>query len=335
MSQQLRSTHVRSLSVVAAAIIVVAVCTSMASAVLLVHDPFGIAGGPGEYLAGNDSTDTNVLGGQNPVASPTPFYAGGWIQSGGDAQAVRQPGTFEGISVMNYPRFPRSGGLVTDSVQFDCCSFGRNGREIAGGLGGGRSPRTIYQSFLVDFGNQGTDDPTQFGKRSVEWWNGYDGDSPDGELAVDLFVNSFNGTTDFTLAVTTPSGVNTALLNGGGLTLANMSGVHLVVMKFEFDPAASDVVSVFLDPTDSIESNYTPAAVVSAPNSDLFISHHGATANFTFSGGGHHPARFDEVRWGDTFADVTPFVPEPGSMTLLGLCIAGLLLGRRRFKSGR
>jgi hypothetical protein len=69
--------------------------------------------------------------------------------------------------------------------------------------------------------------------------------------------------------------------------------------------------------------------------SDLFITHHGATTNFTFSGGGHNPARFDEIRWGDTFADVTPFVPEPGTMTLLGLCIAGLLLGYRPFTSKR
>ena len=62
----------------------------------------------------------------------------------------------------------------------------------------GVAEHTIYQSFLVDFGNQGTDDPTQFGKRGVEWWNGGVGDS---FLAVDLFVNHFSGVTDLTLQV--------------------------------------------------------------------------------------------------------------------------------------
>jgi len=43
----------------------------------------------------------------------------------------------------------------------------------------------------------------------------------------------------------------------------------------------------------------------------------------TSPAGGHLPGSFDEVRWRDTFADVTPFltpVPEPG---LLGLLIVG------------
>lgn len=296
-----------------------------ATAALFAYDPFSVDGGPSSYLLGDDSTGVNVLGGQSPAIQPNPgFYSSAWIQSGGDAQAV-----FAGS--LHYPLFPFAGGRVKDSVQFECCSFGRSGREISGGLGEGRFPRTIYQSFLVDFGNQGTDDPTQFGKRGVEWWNGGIGDS---FKAVDLFVNHFNGTNEFTLEVTTPSGSQSALLNGGGLNLENMSGTHLVVMKFDFDPTLADVVSMYLDPTDSIESNWTPAAVVSAPNSDLIITHHGGLANFTFSGGGHNPGSFDEVRWGETFADVTPFVPEPGTWAL-GLAALVFAPGRSSGRSRR
>ena len=299
-----------------------------ARAALIVYDPFNVGNGPGDYLAGDDSAGINVLGGQNPVTSPTAFYAGGWIQSGGDAQAVKDIGS------LAYPLFPQSGGQVGDAVQFSCCSFGRDGREIAGGLGSERDPRTIYQSFLIDFGSQGTDDPTQFGKRAYEMWNGGVGDS---FLAVDLFVNHFAGVNELTLSMTTPTDTHSTLV-GGGLTLEELEGVHLVVLKFAFDPVLADMVSLYLDPTDSIESNYTPAATLSAPASDLVITHHGAISNFTFSGGGHVPWAFDELRWGDTFADVTPHgpaaaaaVPEPGALALalLGLGATALRVRRR------
>jgi hypothetical protein len=297
---------------------------------LLAYDSFTIGAGPADYVAGDEGTGTDVLGGQNPATGPTPFYTGPWIQSGGDSQAVKDIGS------LSYPLFPQAGGQVQETVQFDCCSFGRSGREIAGGLGDGFA-QTIYQSFLIDFGSQGTDEPTQFGKRGYEMWNGGVGDA---FLAVDLSLNSFSGINDLTLAVTTVSGTLSIAVSGGGLDLDALAGVHLVVLKFEFDPVAADVVSLFLDPTDSIESNYIPAASIAVATSDLFITHHGAYTGFTFSGAGHVPGAFDEVRWGDTFADVTPFlavtaVPEPAALPLFAAGLLGMILMGSRSRQRR
>lgn len=292
-----------------------------ANAASLSYDGFEI--GPGFYLAGDDSTGVNVLAGQNPA---NPFYAGGWIQSGGDAQAVFDVGS------LSYSTLPTSGGLVTDSLQFSCCSFGRDGRQLSTTLGTNPAAETIYQSFLIDFGTQGTDDPTQFGLRGYEMWNGGVGDS---FKALDVFVNHFAGVNQLTLRIITPSGTDQELVSGGGLTLDALAGVHLMVLRFDFDPLLPDTVSLYLDPMDSTEANWIPAAVVLAANSDLVISHHGTISNFTFSGAGHIPGRFDEVRWGTTFADVTPFedlrpVPEPATLGLMGLGLLGARFARRR-----
>jgi hypothetical protein len=307
---------------VGAAALIASPLVAPARAALILYDPFTTGAGPTDYLAGEDSTGTNVLGGQNPASAPTAFYSGGWIQSGGDAQAVKDIGS------LAYPLFPQSGGQVTDALQFSCCSFGRSGRPIAGGLGVDRDPRTIYQSFLIDFGSQGTDDPSQFGFRGYEMWNGDVGDT---FRTVSLFVNHFSGVNELTLSLATASGTQSALV-GSGFTLDELAGVHLMVLRFQFDPVLADVVSLYLDPTDSVESNYIPAATVFAPSSDLFITHHGAISNFTFSGSGHVPGAFDELRWGDTFADVTPFlapVSAPPTLGLFVLSLVGTLLARR------
>ena len=140
---------------------------------LLAYEPFqyGDVAIPsaGQYAVGNEDAGTNLLGGQDPVIGPTAFYTGPWIQTGGDSQVVK---AVPSIVLSKFSRW--HWWYSKETVQLDCCTFGRTGREIAGGLGGGRDAKTYYESFLINFGAQGTDDPTQFGKRGHELWNGYD-----------------------------------------------------------------------------------------------------------------------------------------------------------------
>ncbi|HEU4428684.1 MAG TPA: hypothetical protein VFT98_08015 [Myxococcota bacterium] len=300
-----------------------------ASAALLAYEPFefGDVAVPseGQYALGDENAGTNLLGGQDPTIGPTAFYGGAWIQSGGDSQAVKA------LPSLAYPMFaPGVGGVQQETIQFACCSFGRTGREIAGGLGAGREDRTVYESFLIDFGTQGTDDPTQFGFRGHELWNGAIGDST---RTVALIVNHFAGINELSLIVSTASGTTTVAVAGGGLDLPTLAlqngGTHLVVMRYSFSADGADAVAVFFDPTSSVEP-LVPDASVSVAASDLAITHHGAFTGFTFSGAGHVPGAIDEIRWGDTFADVTPFiVPEPSMHALLGVGLACLAAARR------
>lgn len=294
---------------------------SSARAALLAYDPFayGDPAGPSQYALGDEGAGTNVLGGQNPAIGPAVFYSGPWVQSGGDSQVVKA------LPSLSYPGLAAGqGGVQQETMQFACCTFGRSGRPIAGGLGFGNA-RTLYESFLIDFGTQGTDASTDFGFRGHELWNGGIGDA---FKTVSLFVNHFSAINTLTLRVTTASGETTVPVSGGGLDLDTLAGVHLVVMKYAFHPASPDVVSVYLDPVIANGEPVVPQAQASVPLSDLFITHQGAFTQFTFSGAGHIPGAIDEIRWGDTFADVVP-VPEPATAMLLAVCM-GVLLPRRR-----
>jgi hypothetical protein len=290
-------------------------------AALLAYEPFAYGDSPaqGEYALGDEDAGTDLLGGQDPLIGPTGFYAGPWEQGGGDSQVVKARRS------LFYPGLATGqGGVQQETVQFGCCSFGRTGRPIAGGLGFGPA-RTIYQSFLIRFGSQGSDDPAQFGFRGHELWNGGVGDS---FFAVGIFVDHFEDVTDLSLRVTTASGSTTVPVSGGGLDLAALAGVHLVVIRYDFRPVTFDAVSVFLDPVVGDPEPGSADAQIGVAASDLFITHHGAVSSFTFSGSGHVPATIDEIRWGDSFADVTP-VPEPGG-SLPVAAAAATLLGLRR-----
>ncbi len=309
----------------------------MAQAALYVYDPLqtgrgGLADLSGPYVPGTEDTGPN-LGGQNPLIGPdTSFYAGAWVQSGTDNQAV------DHIPSLNYPSFFRGRrGQLAETAQFDCCTFGRTGRPFgdvfgtgSNGLAADGAYHALYGSFLIDWGTIGTNsDNGNQGKHGFEMWNDTPETAPDPKLVVDLGFNYYTGDPLLYLEVL---GTRQNLVGDwtrDALAAIN-DGTQLVVMKLEFtDSNSEDRVTVYLNPTDSIESNWTPAASIGVPTGALAIWGHSAFSSYQFDGGGANPGAIDEFRWGETFADVTPFIPEPSSVVLSMVGVAGLLLRRR------
>ena len=112
-----------------------------------------------------------------------------------------------------------------------------------------------------------------------------------------------------------------------------------VVLRFDFEPLASDRVRLYFDPVGPLEPRAANAQV-SVHASDLYFDHQGAFTQFTFSGPAHLPGAIDEIRWATTWADAVP-LPEPGFTvaTLLGVatgagCVA-LSRRRRRLRRAR
>jgi hypothetical protein len=191
----------------------------------------------------------------------------------------------------------------------------------------------LYGSFLIDWGTVGTNPPWPTGgnegKHGFEMWNDTNETAPDSKLVVDLAFNYYTGDPLLYLNV-----LGTRQNLAGDWTrdalAAINGGTQLVVMKLEFtDGNNEDRVTVYLNPTDSVESNWTPAASIGVPTGALAIWGHSAFSSFQFDGGGADPGAIDEIRWGDTFADVTPFIPEPSTVMLSMVGAAGLLLRRR------
>lgn len=116
-----------------------------------------------------------------------------------------------------------------------------------------------------------------------------------------------------------------ARINNGAGTEQVLQGtgdtnVHLYVVRFDFDDAVGDTISVFFDPSLASEPT-TPDATYTGGDFAFDILSIEAFGDGSFFNG------TDEIRIGETYADVTP-IPEPGSMALVGL--GGLLMLQRR-----
>ncbi len=100
------------------------------------------------------------------------------------------------------------------------------------------------------------------------------------------------------------------------------------------DATVNDNAYMWIDPNLNVEPDIGTADAFSG-GFDYVINRVRPFAGGYDTGNGGRPNAvldIDELRLGETFADVTPFtpVPEPGSLSLIGLGAAALLLKKRR-----
>jgi hypothetical protein len=106
----------------------------------------------------------------------------------------------------------------------------------------------------------------------------------------------------------------------GGLT---HSSPQIQMIYGQIDWGATDTITLFHSLTDTNQASFTQFASLSADlNESAFDTLHVA---------GQQVSSIDEIRFGDSLADIgVVAIPEPSSLSLIGLGLGGLYLLRRR-----
>ena len=264
-------------------------------AALLAYDGFRIA--TDGYTQGN-------LGGQNPT---TPGFTGAWDQPNifGSGSAV-----VNSASALTYP------GATTDNTGGVATSSGANSGARVSRLLASPFTATTSGTFYFSFLTQVPDTNKQ-GYVGLEMHNGGTDDSQR------TFQAGFNGDVAPNNGTTYGIRVNNATTASSGVTpVANQTA--LFVVKFTLSATdLSDSITVWVNPSDlSSEAGSGAGTTISGVN---FTAERIGFGDFFSSGG-----KFDELRVGTTYQDVTA-VPEPTSAAFLagGAALLGMLRRRR------
>jgi hypothetical protein len=86
----------------------------------------------------------------------------------------------------------------------------------------------------------------------------------------------------------------------------------VVEMQFNASTSANDTISLFVDPTPGLAVPNVPAVTLSNTNLSNVIS------DIPFYAANNEAVSFDEIRLGNSFADVAP-APEPGIWATLAV----------------
>jgi hypothetical protein len=127
------------------------------------------------------------------------------------------------------------------------------------------------------------------------------------------------------------SGVTTGATYAG-TTLA-LNTIYLVVAQYQFVAgSANDIVNLYLNPVPGGTQPVTPDASQStgtAPVDATSLNDIAFRIGQTTTGGNYI---IDNLLVGTSWGDVTPVVPEPASMALLGFGLLGMAMGYRRMR---
>lgn len=120
--------------------------------------------------------------------------------------------------------------------------------------------------------------------------------------------------------------------NGGGALFNPVGQVDLLVLQYTLDDANTagnqGVMRAYVNPTIGGAAPAIGTEAVSFTGLGGFDSPDNLRL-FSF-GGGDYAVTWDELRWGTSFADVTPVIPEPTTFVLLGSSGLALAASRRR-----
>lgn len=274
----------------AAAALVGAMFAQPAEAALEVYEPFNYSTGNNVFVDGTAVTGTGLTGTWS-VKDPADAAS----------PAGQRPNIVSGLTYAGLP-------TQDNALQRPANSPVRALANLSNGLSSG----TKWVSFLFQDGGNSGAVPIGLVLNS--------------STANSLFVgfrDGFSGTDTFFGMGLTPSG--TAQQGGpvsplGTQTPISNTAIHFIAIKIDFT-GGNESLSLYINPTPGETEPALPTATDSSTNFGTFTA-------VGYNGAGGPLDIIDEIRIGDSFAEVSGLVPEPASASLL--IGAGMLMARRR-----